>query len=114
VFGELAVVKRAIFAGMFEAVEVGDAAQVECAGEFGIGRGVFAGGAEAEAVEIGEGGGIGECCAGGIEECSRGGGWFERSQVFADRIAEDCGCGREFVRQQARPVVEDHLAQPVE
>jgi hypothetical protein len=50
VFGELAVVEGAVFAGVFEAVEFGDAAQVECAGEFGIGGGVFAGGAEAEAV----------------------------------------------------------------
>ena len=96
-FGELAVVKRAIFAGMFEAVEFGDAAQVECAGEFRVGRGVFACGAEAEAVEVGEAGGIGERGAGGFQEFSRGGCWFERSQVFADRFAEDCGGGGEFI-----------------
>ena len=56
VFGELAVVERAVFAGVFEAVEFGNAAEPERAGEFGVGGGVFSGGAQAEAVEVGEAG----------------------------------------------------------
>ena len=99
VLGKLAIVKGAVFAGVFEAVEFGDATRVECAGEFRIGRGVFAGRAEAEAVQVGEAGRIGECGAGCFQERARGGGRFERSQVFADRFAEDCGGGGEFIWQ---------------
>ncbi len=42
VFGELAVVEGSVIAGVFQAVEFGDATQVECAGEFGVGGGAFA------------------------------------------------------------------------
>ncbi len=97
VFGELAVVEGAVFAGVFEAVEFGDAAEPECAGEFRVGCVVIADGPQAESVEVGEAGRIGERGAGGFQECERGGGWFERSQVFADGFAEDGSGGGEFI-----------------
>lgn len=68
VFGELAVVEGAVFAGVFEAVEVGDAAEVERAREFGVGGGVLAGGAEVKSVEVGDAGRIGKRGAGRFEK----------------------------------------------